>query len=163
MAIQATMSGARLAFVVVPIEGTVRRPVHRYSKDKGVTVESAEQPGGFMVYFPRGHAIRIRDKEGLKQYKLDKKARIINLQGLNDPNSPIGQLMASQDEKVRQGAMVNLERQVIALATAKSGQTLLPEQVQERDEEEDVEDGKLVVRQHPQRRQRNKESRKVAA
>jgi len=152
MSVQASVSGTRLAYVVVPIEGTVERSVHRYSKDKGITVEEEKQPGGFMVYFPRGHVIRLRDKKALAQYKLDKKPRIINLQGLNDPNSAIGQLISSQDEAARQGAMVNLERQVIALATAKTGRVLMPEQV--RQVEDDItegQNGSLVVRPNSNR------------
>lgn len=159
MSVQVTMSGARLSYVVVPIDGEVVRPVHRYSKDKGITVSNEKQPGGFLVYFPRGHAIRIRDKAELKRYKLDKKPRIINLQGLNDPNSAIGQLIASQDDAARQGAMVNLERQVMALATAQSGRVLMPEQVQQI-EEDDMEDGKLIVRQAARR---PREKQKAAA
>jgi hypothetical protein len=157
MSVQATVNGSRLAYVVVPIEGKVMRPIHRYTKDKGIIVKDEPQDGGFLVYFPRGHVLRIRDQAQLKLYKLDKKPRVINLQGLNDPNSPIGQLMAAQDDQARQGAMVNMERQVIQLATAKTGKVQMPEQVQE--QEDDIEDGKLIVR--PTRRLR-KDARAAA-
>lgn len=118
---EATMSGARLAYVVVPIEGTVHRPVHLWKKGKGVTVQNVEEPGGYLVYFPRGHVVRIRTKEDLRRYRLNMIPKIVNLQGLNDPNSPIGRLMMSQDEGGRALAMAELEKQVIRLAEAKSG------------------------------------------
>lgn len=118
---QAQMSGARLAYVVVPQEGTVRRPVHKYHKAKGLIVSEVEEPAGYLVYFPRGHVIRIRTKAELRKYKLNEEPQIVNLQGLNDRNSPIGKLMFAQDEDIRRNAMVDLEKQVIRLAEAKSG------------------------------------------
>lgn len=136
------MNGSRLAYVVVPLEGKVMRdvielvekPAGRY---KDGTVRNTfsmkrvpkEQPAGFMVYFPRGHALRFRDMEHLKQYGLDRKPHIINLEGLNDPNSPIGRLLAEQDDNARRGAFQTLEQSVIKLATAKTGHILMPEQV----------------------------------
>lgn len=117
----AAMSGARLSYVVVPQEGLVRRPVHKWTKGKGLITSDIEEPAGFLVYFPRGHVARIRTKADLKHYKLHKEPRIVNLQGLNDPNSPIGKLMMAQDKDERILAMENLEKQVIQLAEAKSG------------------------------------------
>ena len=55
---------------------------------------------------------------------------IINLQGLNDPNSPIGRMLMSQNEDARRGAMESMEKQVIRLATAKTGPVLMPEQIE---------------------------------
>jgi hypothetical protein len=117
----AQMAGARLAYVVVPQEGSVRRNVHKWTKGKGVVVTSIEEPAGFLVYFPRGHVIRIRDKKELRHYKLDKDPQIVNLQGLNDPNSPIGKLMMAQDESSRTLAMANIQKSVMQLAQAQSG------------------------------------------
>lgn len=118
---QAHMNGSRLAYVVVPIEGNVIRKVNTYKKDKGLIEKFVEQPGGYMVYFPRGHVLRLRDKAELRRYKLDKPPRIINIEGLADPNSPIGRVLLAQDEAGRQGAMADLEKQVMQLAQAKSG------------------------------------------
>lgn len=138
----AHMNGSRLAYVVVPLKGNVVRdqielvekPAGRY---KDGTVRNTfsmkrvpkEEPAGFMVYFPRGHALRFKSMDQLKQYNLDKKPHIINLEGLNDPNSPIGRLLAEQDENSRRGAFQTLEQSVIKLATAKTGHILMPEQV----------------------------------
>lgn len=126
------MNGTRLSYVVVPLQGTVKRPVHTWSKGEGITVEDQEQPAGFMVYFPRGHALRFKNKAELAQYGLNQKPKLINLQGLNDPNSPIGKIMHSQDEEGRAEGFADLEKAVIALATAKSGSVLMPEQLMSR-------------------------------
>lgn len=122
MLAQVTMTGARLSYVVVPQEGTVRRNIHKFmQKGVGLTVKSIEEPAGYLVYFPRGHVIRIRDKKELRHYKLHKEPKIVNLQGLSDPNSPLGKLFMSQEESVRRSAMADLEKQVIQLAEAHSG------------------------------------------
>lgn len=118
---QAHMNGARLAYVVVPQEGEVVREVYGWNKKAGLTKKPVDQPAGFLVYFPRGHVIRLKNKSELRRYKLDQPASIINLEGLANPNSPLGKLMLSQDEATRKGAFQSLEDQVVRLATAKSG------------------------------------------
>jgi hypothetical protein len=131
------MTGARLAYVVVDLSetvGTVKRPVTTWTKKDGLKTKMVEEPAGYLVYFPRGHVIRLKDKEALRLYGLDRQPPIVNLQGLNDPNSPIGRLLMSQDEGTRRGAMETMEKQVIRLATAKTGPVLMPEQL-EPDEE----------------------------
>lgn len=125
-----TMAGARLAYVVVALEGTVKREVTSWSKKAGLVKKLVEVPAGFMVYFPRGHALRIVDKAMLERYGLNGEPNIINMQGLHDPRSPVGKLMTAQDESVRQGAYADLEQMVIRLATAKTGPVLLPEQLE---------------------------------
>lgn len=125
------MTGARLSFVVVALEGTVKRPVVTWTKKDGLKTKLVDKPAGFMVYFPRGHALRLEDEAALAKYGLNRKPQIINMQGLNDPNSPIGKLMMDQDAEVRQGAYVDLEQMVIRLATAKTGPVLMTEQVSE--------------------------------
>jgi hypothetical protein len=129
---QAGMAGTRLAYVVAPIDGTVEREVCSFEKGKGIVRSMKKQQGGFMVYFPRGHAVRIRSEKELEQFNLKKKARIVNMQGLTDPNSPIGQMLMAQDETTRMDGWKRLEMAVIQLATAKSGVILMPEQVEAR-------------------------------
>jgi hypothetical protein len=113
--------GARLSFVVVPQEGTVQRPVQVWKKGSGITEKYIEQPAGYLVYFPRGHVVRIADKKALQHYGLDKEAQIVNLQGLNDPNSPLGKIMMAQDEGSRARAFADLQKQVMQMAQAGSG------------------------------------------
>jgi len=124
---QAATFGTRLAFVVVPIEGKVKRAVTTFNKSKGLQTKDVEEPFGYLVYFPRGHAIRVKSAAMLKHYGLDGKPNIINLQGLNDPNSPMGRLMSAQDDAARKGAMDDLQAMVIQLATAKTGTVLIPD------------------------------------
>lgn len=123
-----TRGGARLAYTVVPLEGTLEREVCEFTS-KGIVRKKVKQPAGFMVYFPRGHAIRLKDEADLAKYGLDRKPPVINLQGLSNPNSPLGQMLMEQDENARHGAMESMKMQVINLATAKSGPVLMPEQL----------------------------------
>ena len=128
-----TANGARLAYVVVDLHqtvGTVKREVTTWTKKDGLKRKMVEEPAGYLVYFPRGHVIRCKDKEELRRYGLDRQPPIINLQGLNDPNSPIGRMLLAQDEGTRKGAMDTMEKQVIMLATAKTGPVLMPEQLE---------------------------------
>lgn len=125
----AMMSGsARLAYVVIEQKGKVRREVTTWTKEDGLTKKTVEQPAGYLVFFPRGHVLRMNAQQ-LKHYQLDKKPRIINLEGLSDPNSTVGKLMYEQDEKLRAGAFTELENFVIQLATARTGPIVTPEQV----------------------------------
>lgn len=139
-------SGTRLAYVVVKIEGKLMREQYGIVRKKSgisakgdqlythdMTKRMVEEPGGYMVYFPRGHVIRMRTLEDLEHYELKVgKAPLINISGLNDPNSPLGRMLQEQDAGGRQEAWASLEQQVIKLAIAKTGPIIMPEQVAER-------------------------------
>ena len=123
-------TGARLAYVVVKLKGTVKRDQARYESGKGLQVVPLEEDAGYMVYFPRGHTVRIRKKEDLAHYNLrEGEAPIINMHGLSDPNSPLGRMLSAQDDQTRKGAWKSMEDQVIRLATAKTGVVIMPEQI----------------------------------
>lgn len=123
-------SGTRLAYVVTKLKGTVSRPYTIWDKVTGLKTEMRKEPAGYMVYFPRGHVTRIRTKADLEFHGLKEgEAPMINLSGLNDPQSAIGQLLMAQDDEARHRAFTNMEDQVIRLATAKTGNVLMPEQV----------------------------------
>jgi len=146
--------GARLAYVVIKIEADVEREIVEWVDPKSVKAQNVKgstredrrkvrnrsglvrkmikQPGGYMVYFPRGHAVRFRDEDHLAQYGLDQEPDIINMQGLHSKNSPVGKLLRAQDDKARKGAFESLEKQVIQLATARSGPVIMPEQLTSR-------------------------------
>ena len=137
----AGLNGSRLAYVVTPLNGELEREhVRITTKEIGTTSNGKprvthtmerylkKEPAGFMAYFPRGHAIRIRTKKELEQYGLDKPAHIINIEGMHDPNSPMGKLVAAQDQEARSGAFLDMQKAVIQMATRKSGAVLLPEQ-----------------------------------
>lgn len=125
--------GTRLAYTVKKLEGTVRREVCEWvprKSGKGGEIKRTlvEQPAGYMVYFPKGHAIRLTEAQ-LAKYGLNKKPNFVSLQGLNDPNSIAGKLFMEQDQNIRDGAYEDLSNQVVRLATVKSGTTLMPEQM----------------------------------
>lgn len=132
---QAVLKGTRLEFVIVELEGTVKRkqfqmvPMGKARDGKVLRHDrkevEVEQPAGFMVYFPRGHCVRLRDKKDLMRYRLDREAQIISLEGLYDPNSPIGRLISSQDDNARGRAFASLESKVINSVTANGRREVL--------------------------------------
>jgi len=127
--------GARFSHVVVKIDAKVTRTAYKFEKDKKgmqhLVPYEKEQDGGFMVYFPRGHAIRIPNEEMLKHYGLHREPRIINMSGLHDPNSPVGKMLLAQDQETRDAGYEDLKKMVVRLATARSGNVLMPEQLEE--------------------------------
>lgn len=125
-------TSARLSYVVRKLPGNVERETHKISgKGKGIQIEKKTQPAGYMVYFPRGHCLRM-DEAMLKHYGLDKKAGIINAENiLADPNSPLARMLTAQTEEARNSAGLDMERAVIQMALAKTGPVVMAEQVQE--------------------------------
>jgi hypothetical protein len=118
MRAQGILNGSRLAYVVVKQEGTVRREKHFWSKE-GIKKRLVEEDAGYIVYFPRGHAVRIRSLNMLRHYRLHMEPKIIQLEGLNDPNSPLGKMFLSQDPQLRLASYQQLEQMVIDLAQAR--------------------------------------------
>ena len=116
-----SMQGPRLAYVVVPIKDKVKRVVTRFTKGQGLHDELVEEDGGFLVYFPRGHALRLTAKD-LRRYRLDRKPKVfVDVAGIMDPESAIGKIFMSQNEASRINSWKDLEKQVIQLATARTG------------------------------------------
>lgn len=126
------IAGGRLEFVVQQLPGTVKRPVVKWTKKDGLKTVLKDQPAGFMVYFPRGHVVRFKDKAALAHYGLDREPRLANLSGLSDPNSLVGKMFSSQDDDIRKGAFADLEKHVMHLATVKTGPLVTPEMVEGR-------------------------------
>jgi len=118
MGISGILNGSRLAYVVVKQEGAVKREKHFWTKD-GIKKKLIEEDAGYLVYFPRGHAIRIKNLAKLRHYQLHKEPKIIQLEGLNDPNSPLGKMFLSQDPMLRQASYRELEQMVINLAESR--------------------------------------------
>jgi hypothetical protein len=71
------LKGSRLAYVVVKQEGSVKREKHYWSKD-GIKKKLVDEDAGYLVYFPRGHAIRIKSLARLRHYQLHKSLRSFN-------------------------------------------------------------------------------------
>ena len=118
MAINGILNGSRLAYVVVKQEGSVKREKHYWTKD-GIRKKLVDEDAGYLVYFPRGHAIRVKSLALLRHYQLHKEPKIIELNGLNDPNSPLGKMFLSQDPHLRMASYRELEQMVINLAEAR--------------------------------------------
>ena len=118
MAINGILNGSRLAYVVVKQEGSVKREKHYWTKD-GIKKKLVDEDAGYLVYFPRGHAIRVKSLAMLRHYQLHKEPKIIELNGLNDPNSPLGKMFLSQDPHLRMASYRELEQMVINLAEAR--------------------------------------------
>jgi hypothetical protein len=118
MSISGILNGSRLAYVVVKQEGSVKREKHYWTKD-GIKKKLVEEDAGYLVYFPRGHALRVRSLAKLRHYRLHKEPKIIQLEGLNDPNSPLGKMFLSQDPLLRMASYRELEQMVINLAEAR--------------------------------------------
>ena len=114
MGVSAVLKGSRLAYVVVKQEGSVKREVHYWTKD-GIKKKLLDEDAGYLVYFPRGHVLRIRSLAMLRHYQLHKEPKIIQLDGLNDPNSPLGRMFLIQDPQLRSASYHQLEQMVIDL------------------------------------------------
>jgi hypothetical protein len=122
------MTGTRLAYVVVPQDGTCNRMYTLWDKKQKKIVRTLmEEPAGYLVYFPRGHVVRIKDLKTLRHYKLHNEAPLINLEGLQDPRTPLGKLMLSQDANARMHAMEELRQQVIQMTKAVAGEVVVAE------------------------------------
>lgn len=135
---QAFMNGSRLAYVVVPQDGEVIRKINTHTKKQGIGEKYVSQPAGYMVYFPRGHVIRLKNKSELRRYRLDGPPRVINIEGLSDPNSPFGKMMMAQDDQARQRGWESLEKAVINLSQVKSGRVELTRDARELPQHEDT-------------------------
>lgn len=124
---------ARLAYVVVQMQGQVEREQHVAPAKKGDPIQTkmVKEDAGFIVYFPKGHVIRVRTEAELKHHGLDKAPRLIDMEGLTDPNSALGSMFMRQNEQDRAANYEALEDRVIALATAKSGKIIMPEMIKQ--------------------------------
>jgi hypothetical protein len=71
----------------------------------------------------------------LRHYRLHKEPQIIQLEGLNDPNSPLGKMFLSQDPQLRSASYRELEQMVINLASARG--KIEVQDFQPRDPDED--------------------------
>jgi len=135
--ISGVLMGSRLAYVVVKQEGDVKREKHYWTKD-GIKKKLVSEDAGYLVYFPRGHALRIKSLAKLRHYRLHKEPQIIQLDGLNDPNSPLGKMFLSQDQQLRMASYRELEQMVIDLAESKGKIEVKDFEPREPDEDEEA-------------------------
>lgn len=85
------IEGQRLPYVVVPLEGVVKTIFRKFNRKTG-KIESieGEEPAGWLVFYPRGHYLRIRTAEELIRYGLNRKPAPISQDGqyLHPSQSP---------------------------------------------------------------------------
>lgn len=68
---QLPQANVRPAFTVTKLEGTVPHKVHLFDKKTNKIVsKTVEEPAGFMVKFAKGHSIRCKSVDHLKQIGL---------------------------------------------------------------------------------------------
>lgn len=110
-----SMDGPRLPYVVRRLEGTVPTKTYSKEKDGPITEVETEEDAGYIAFFPQGHWLRIRNKEDLVRYGLNRKPRPIGEDGLAiDPRfSP-------------QEAFENLEARVVRHVIQVCGQPQIP-------------------------------------
>lgn len=71
------------AYVVQRCDGDFSRPIVRYSKDENKkpvrNEETEEYKGGFMVYFPRGHSIFVKDVKELERLGFSEQPPLVDM------------------------------------------------------------------------------------
>lgn len=130
------MNGERLAYVVVPIAGEVKRTVYtmepKYKRGKKagrneeiigyeMTPKEVVLPGGYLVFHPMGHTIRVRNDEELRRLGYDEPPEVIDMDPMVTAQSLLGKVLHAQSDDQRTGAFDNLADQVIAMARRVSG------------------------------------------
>jgi hypothetical protein len=116
MAQISTIKGPRLPYVVRKLEGTVKVTRYRYNRRIGrIEAYEAEEDGGFLVMFPKGHYLRIRRPEDLVRYQLSKKPRPI-----------AGDGMGMHPSQSLDRSFENMEADVADMVRSRSGPVSVP-------------------------------------
>ena len=75
------MQNVRPKYEVETLEGTVTEDYYERDMEKGMNVKKTrEVPAGFMVYFPNGNSIRVRDEEELERLGFNDEAYFIDME-----------------------------------------------------------------------------------
>lgn len=129
--------GGRFKYIVIPIKGKVKRVQYGFeTKEVGkdergnprfqhtMVKNIVEQPGGYMVYCPMGHVVRLTERQ-LRRYKLNRPPGLADMRGRYG-DTPAGKTFGEQAEAINRDGMVkNLELMTVHLATRKTGTRLL--------------------------------------
>lgn len=100
------MTGPRLPYVVTKLEGEIEVTKYRVEKDEqtgayiGIESHTETEDAGYLAFFPNGNYMRIRNKEELKRYGLDKKPRLIADDGAIDPRFAPDEAFENLEAKV---------------------------------------------------------------
>lgn len=116
-----TMKGARLEFVVRKIDGKIKLPVHSFNpKTKKIEATAREVDAGYIVYMPSGHSYRL-SKSQLVKKGFDRQPKIMNLDKVNDTDTPAGRFKHAIDMDARKKAWEDLENDVIKSCVRRHG------------------------------------------
>ncbi len=85
-----------------PDGATYKRKVARYNKTKKtVEYEEVEAPMGYIVHFPRGHTLHVRDDAHLARLGFDKPAGMTDLDGDVDDSEATGMVTKPRGRRSR--------------------------------------------------------------
>ena len=116
MAQKGKLEGPRLPYVVRKLEGKVKVTQWSYDRKLGrITPHEAEEDAGYIVCFPAGHYLRIRNADDLRRYGLAKKPRPIAADG-----------MALHPSVSPEKSYENMEADVVSYCRAVGGPITIP-------------------------------------
>ena len=97
------MAELKRRYEVERLKGTVQREVLTISKKDGSFIpKMVEEPAGFMVYFPSGSSIRVRNEEELARKGFDTPAPLVDMDSGETVPTSEGSLTAhSEHEQVK--------------------------------------------------------------
>ena len=86
------------AFEVEKLEGTRTKTIHTPKKGGGFDLQEVKIDAGYMVYFPRGHSIRVDEAE-LKRSGFDRDPRLVDMKTGEEAENPSGMLKRRVERK----------------------------------------------------------------
>lgn len=123
--------GSRLAFVTRKVNGKIKRTLRTWdAKAKEIKTKEVVVDAGYFVYFPAGHYIHVPDEATLVKAGFNRPPKIVDLSGIHDPNSAIGQVLFAQDSQEREDAYAAMEQNVIDMVHARVGQARFAPEVE---------------------------------
>lgn len=110
------LQGPRLPYVVRKLNGTVPVERTKFNRRTGKIEKYEErEDAGFLVFFPKGHYLRVRNKSDLVFYKLNLKPKPIAADG-----------MILHPTQSVEDSYENLEADVVAAVKSAVGQITVP-------------------------------------
>lgn len=86
------------AFEVEILEGTKKRTVHMMVEGE-LTTKTIEEPLGYMVYFPSGHSMRVRNHNELKKLGFDRAPNLVDMESGDPVSQPQQQSLKSEVQR----------------------------------------------------------------
>jgi len=86
------------AFEVEILEGTIPRQIVKMIEGEMIT-ETIEEPRGYMVYFPSGHSIRVRNHKDLVSLGFEKAPNLVDMESGDELTLPTQRSLKSEVER----------------------------------------------------------------